>query len=234
MSMTATPTATGGGRRREALLQQGAAARAARIEAEDLARLERERSADSRAAIAQKFGRLFDELCHGAQRELADAVLRLLARDLAKEVRAALTEAVADSPNVPHEVACRLVVSRHAAQHLVSCGRGFAGMFWLTGELLEQGLIDYPRAQLIVSTLEPLPAEVAAAVQEEVIDTAPGRTLRQLREDLAKAIIAVDPDSADERHRSARSQRRVNHPRALPDGMAAMTAVQTRLRLLIQ
>lgn len=124
-----------------------------------------------------------------------------------------------------HEVACRLVVSRHAAQHLVSCGRGFAGMFWLTGELLEQGLIDYPRAQLIVSTLEPLPAEVAAAVQEEVIDTAPGRTLRQLREDLAKAIIAVDPDSADERHRSARSQRRVNHPRALPDGMAAMTAV---------
>lgn len=98
-----------GGRRREALLRQGAAAREERLKAEDVARLERERSAESRAIVAAKFGRLFDQLCHGAQRELADAILKLLARDLAKEVRTVLAETVADSPNLPHEVVLQLV-----------------------------------------------------------------------------------------------------------------------------
>src|SRR5699024_7422294 len=42
---------------------------------------------------------------------------------------------------------------------------------------------------------------------------------------VAKAIIAVDPSRASARHRAAREQRRVGHPRVLPDGMASMYAV---------
>lgn len=104
--MTALAPGAAGGRRRAALLRLGTAAREARITAEDLARLEQERAPNARAELAAKFGRLFDELCRGgAQRALADAVLRLLARDLAKEVRQALAEAVAESDALPHDVA---------------------------------------------------------------------------------------------------------------------------------
>src|SRR5699024_6939522 len=34
-----------------------------------------------------------------------------------------------------------------------------------------------------------------------------------------------DPDDADRRHRQARGRRRVDHPKALPDGMASIYAV---------
>ncbi|WP_413450019.1 DUF222 domain-containing protein [Georgenia phoenicis] len=126
---------------------------------------------------------------------------------------------------VGEELAMRLRVSRQTALRIVSCGRGFGQLFQLTGEALEQGQIDYPRAQAIVRVLEDLPADVAMAAQWEVIDKAPGRTLRQLQNDLARAVIAVDPDDADERHRRARQKRCVYRPRPLPDGMAQMTAV---------
>lgn len=118
----AAAAASAGGRRREALLRQGEIARRARLSAEDVARLERDRSPDARAELAAKFGRLFDELCSGHERELAGAVLQLLARDLAKEVREALAAAVADSESLPRDVALRLgrddiAVARPILQH---------------------------------------------------------------------------------------------------------------------
>ncbi|WP_299278056.1 DUF222 domain-containing protein [uncultured Georgenia sp.] len=123
------------------------------------------------------------------------------------------------------ELSMRLRVSKLSAIRLAACGRAFGAMFQPTGQALEAGLIDYPRAQAIVTTLQDLPAEVAMAAQWEVLPKAPGRTLRQVQHDLAKAVIAVDPDSADARHRAARQKRCVHRPRALPDGMASITAV---------
>lgn len=109
-------------RRREALLREGARQQAARLAAEELARLERDRSPDSRASLAARFGQLFDQACGGRERELADAVLRLLARDLAKEVRQALANAMASHADLPHEVALALAhdeidVARPILQH---------------------------------------------------------------------------------------------------------------------
>ncbi|MCM3659464.1 DUF222 domain-containing protein [Georgenia satyanarayanai] len=124
-----------------------------------------------------------------------------------------------------HELAMRLKMSKIAATRMAASGRAFGNLLEATGEALERGLIDYPRAQVIFTTLDGLPPEVALAAQWEVIETAPGRTLRQLREDLEKAVISVDPEEADARHRAARQKRTVYHPRALPDGMASMTAV---------
>ncbi|WP_152188212.1 HNH endonuclease signature motif containing protein [Georgenia satyanarayanai] len=126
---------------------------------------------------------------------------------------------------VGQELAMRLRITKQAAVKMATCGRAVGGMFQPTGELLDQGLIDWPRAQAIITTLIDLPAEVAMAAQWEVLDKAPGRTLRQVQEDLAKAVIAVDPDSADDRHTAARRKRCVHHPRPLPDGMATMTAL---------
>ena len=126
---------------------------------------------------------------------------------------------------IGQELAMRLRITRMAAIKMVAAGRAFGGMFEPTGRALEDGQIDYPRAMAIVTTLLDLPAEVALAAQWEVLDKAPGRTLRQVQNDLARAVIAVDPDSADDRHRAARAKRCVNRPRPLPDGMALMSAV---------
>ena len=115
-----TPAPTS--RRCEEILQQGERVRQARIAAEELARLERDRSADGRAALAARFGALFEQLGTPTERELADAVLRLLARDLAKEVRQALASAMVGSRHLPHDVALQLAkdeigIARPILQH---------------------------------------------------------------------------------------------------------------------
>ena len=126
---------------------------------------------------------------------------------------------------VGQELSMRLRTSKQSSIQMVAAGRAFGAMFEPTGQALERGLIDSPRAMAIVNTLIDLPAEVAMAAQWEVLDKAPGRTLRQVQQDLAKAVIAVDPEAADARHRAARTKRRVNRPRPLADGMAHMSAV---------
>ncbi|HLT82756.1 MAG TPA: DUF222 domain-containing protein, partial [Phototrophicaceae bacterium] len=173
--------------------------------------------------------------------EVVAAFKRMEAWSAARAARAAATlaERPALNPTWPgtlpgrtrgecvagEELALRLRASRLTAVRLAACGRAFRGMFQSTGAALEEGLIDWARAQAIVTTLEGLPTDVAMAAQWEVLDKAPGRTLRQVHADLARAIIAVDPDSADDRHRAAREKRCVDHPQPLPDGMAKVSAV---------
>lgn len=110
MSVPANPSdAANAGRRRSELLRRGAAtARAAALTMADVAGLRASRRPATRAAIAAKFGRQFDELAEGEHRDPAQAVLRLLVRDVETEVRRSLAEAVAASPNLPSEVARRL------------------------------------------------------------------------------------------------------------------------------
>jgi uncharacterized protein (DUF2336 family) len=97
------------GRRRAQLIENGA--RATNVQALSLAdvrALEGDPSPASRAALAAKFGRQYDHLVEGDTRSLAEAVLELLVRDLEKNVRQALAEAVAASANLPRSVATRL------------------------------------------------------------------------------------------------------------------------------
>ena len=98
------------GRRRNELLRRGAeAARAERLTANDVAYLRASRDASARAAVAAKFGQQFDELSADDETgELAGAILQLLVRDVAKEVRRSLAETVAGSPNLPPGIAGRM------------------------------------------------------------------------------------------------------------------------------
>ena len=105
----AYPPSPVAGRRRAQLIESGA--RAASVQALSLAdvhALQGDPSPASRAALAAKFGRHYDHLVEGDTRPLADAVLELLVRDLEKNVRQALAEAVAASAHLPHGVATRL------------------------------------------------------------------------------------------------------------------------------
>ena len=105
----AYPPSPRAGRRRAQLIENGA--RAASVQALSLAdvrALEGDPSPASRAALAAKFGRQYDHLVDGDTRSLAEAVLELLVRDVERNVRQALAEAVAASANLPHKVATRL------------------------------------------------------------------------------------------------------------------------------
>jgi len=71
-----------------------------------------------------------------------------------------------------------------------------------------------------------LPDELASLVQARVRGRAPEQSLAQLRAALARAILAVDPDGAADRHREARRDRRVS-VQAEPDGMGSLWALLT-------
>ncbi|HET6519607.1 MAG TPA: DUF2336 domain-containing protein [Geminicoccaceae bacterium] len=98
------------GRRRSELLRRGAeAAQAERLTMADVVYLQANRDTAARAAVAAKFGQQFDALsADDDTSELAGAILQLLVRDVAKEVRRSLAETIAGSPNLPPGTAGRL------------------------------------------------------------------------------------------------------------------------------
>ena len=131
----------------------------------------------------------------------------------------------ADEGVVGEELAMRLSWSRRAAQRLASDGRAFDHELVATGEALARGAIDQPRARVLSDCLAGLPIPVALDVQEAVLPRAHRRTVSQLRADVERALIRVDPVEAVARRKQARTGRRVDRPRPLPHEMAALYAV---------
>jgi hypothetical protein len=131
----------------------------------------------------------------------------------------------ADEGVVGEELAMRLSWSRRAAQRLASDGRAFDQELVATGEALARGAIDQPRARVLSDCLAGLPVPVALDVQEAVLPRAHRRTVSQLRADVERALIRVDPVEAVARRKQARTGRRVDRPRPLPHEMAALYAV---------
>ena len=88
----------------------------------------------------------------------------------------------------------------------------------------EAGLLDQRRVTAITEATANLTAEHAAAVEARVLPRAPQQTAAQLRAALKRAIIAVDPAGAEQRHEEARKGRRVAvNPE--DDGMASLWAL---------
>ncbi|MBD8063702.1 hypothetical protein H9624_15385, partial [Actinomycetaceae bacterium Sa1BUA1] len=93
--------------------------------------------------------------------ELVAAHKRMEAWSAAQAARAAAVLAERDSVNptwpgdvpgrtrgecvVGQELSMRLRITKQAAVRMAACGRAFGGMFEPTGELLDRGLIDWPR-----------------------------------------------------------------------------------------
>ena len=122
-------------------------------------------------------------------------------------------------------LAKRLGTSERAAGLLVHAGLALTGTLYATGDALDRGAIDFTKATIIATALAAVPWQVAHAVEDKVLPTAPARTPGLLRQDLAKALLEVDPEDAAARHDRARRERRVERPVALPDGMALVRAV---------
>lgn len=122
-------------------------------------------------------------------------------------------------------LAWRLQAPRHEMHALLRAGTAYRGTLAATGRAVASGQIDPRRAQVLVERLHDQPEHVATAVQDLVLPHAPGRTATQVRQDVERALLQVDPDRSAERHQRARAGRRVSRPQVLPDGMAGLWVV---------
>jgi len=73
----------------------------------------------------------------------------------------------------------------------------------------------------VIGALRNTPFPVVLDVPDRVLPDAGRRTPAQLRTDLQRALIVVDPIDAEQRATRAVDERRVCRPKILPDAMAA-------------
>ena len=208
------------GRRREALLRHHAEReREQKLSADDVSVLQRDRSPQARAQVAAKFGRQFDELCAGADQAVATAVLELLVRDLAVEVRQALASTVAGSARLPPEVARRLAgdaievadpILRHSPvltdEDLIRVIRTNAMQYALAvagrerlSDLVSDALVDTGHAEVVARLVENGGASISQSTMRRVIadfqgnEQIHGRVIRrpELPFELVEQLIGV-------------------------------------------
>jgi uncharacterized protein (DUF2336 family) len=181
-----------GCRRRQQLLR-GAPTAPARPEAltrADVAALRNDPSPAQRAQIAAKLGRSAGELAREVDPRLVEAVLELLVRDVAKEVRKALAEAVATSSEVPPSIVRRLATDAIEVAEPV---------LRQSPLLTDQDLIEIVRTNAMQYALAVAGrSQVSEAVSEVLVDTGEssvvarlvGNVGARLKEETLRRVVA--------------------------------------------
>ena len=168
----------------------------------------------------------FDRVASWAAARQARLFAELAARRPADKAPYSARWAGVGSEYVPDEVGVALHLTRSTACARVGTACRLLTVLPETHALWEAGGIDTAKARAVDDATWTLPEELARAVQDRVLPKAPVQTLAQLKAALARAVLAVDPDGAEQRHREARRDRRVViTPEA--DGMAALWALLT-------
>ncbi|SHK51395.1 protein of unknown function [Pseudonocardia thermophila] len=158
----------------------------------------------------------------GAWRRMAGWALSGYARALAEFARRRSGDPV-QTRYAADEIAAELKLTRGVARRELDRATALDQHLRPTRDLWEKGELDEQRVAAIADRVRDLPVEVATRVQEIVLPKAPAQTIGQLRAAMQRAIIAVDPEGAEERHREAHAKRSVRmYPDA--DGMATLTA----------
>src|SRR5689334_3841865 len=130
----------------------------------------------------------------------------------------------------PLEVAALLHISEAAARRRLQFAVALTRRLPETLAALRQGWIEEYKAQLIADAVEPLSDEHALVVEARVLDKAGQQTPNQLRHRLAKVVMTVDPEGAEERRRERLRGRRVEAQPTEP-GMAMLTIHHTADKL---
>jgi hypothetical protein len=122
------------------------------------------------------------------------------------------------------EVAAALRLSFTTAGSRLATARDLAGRLPETRDALAAGRIGYWHAHSVAEATATLDAATAATLERAVLSGGgPDETLARFRRRLRRALIAVDPAGADQRHLRNLAQRRVGMA-AEPDGMASIYA----------
>lgn len=122
------------------------------------------------------------------------------------------------------EVGLALRLSRTTAMNRLVMAQALATDLPVTLAAWEAGQLDLMKVRAITETSYLLTGEQIAALEARVLPRAGRQTLSQLRAGLARAVLAIDPDGAQARHRERRKDRRVV---VSPDGegMASLWAL---------
>ena len=168
----------------------------------------------------------FDRLASWAAARQARLLAELARRRPTDKAPHSARWAGVGSEYAPDEVGVALHLSRGTACARIGLACRLLGTLPETHALWEAGRIDTAKARAVDDATVVLSDELARAVQDRVLSRAPEQTLAQLKAALARAVLAVDPDGAEQRHRQARRDRRVViTPEA--DGMASLWALLT-------
>jgi hypothetical protein len=109
---------------------------------------------------------------------------------------------------LPDELATALTLTLRSANRLLDVAGGLARLP-RARDALTRGRIDYPKALVIIDELTGLDDGLAAAVEDKIIDAAPGQTTGQLRAALKRAVLQADPAAAGRRRKKAEQDARV-------------------------
>jgi len=157
------------------------------------------------------------------------AVAEMASRDAARDDHARVgADGRPDrvTPAAGSAVGLELVMSHPAAMDWAHLGVTLRWRLPATGAALEAGLIDLPRARLIAEATGPLSDDLARAVEARILRGAGDQTLGQLRAGLRRAVIAADPEGAEERRKDAQRHARVSLYPDAADGTATLAGTR--------
>jgi hypothetical protein len=112
-------------------------------------------------------------------------------------------------PGAAAEVALELAMTQPGASAWTALGCQLRWDLRATGAALATGRIDLGRARIIAEATVLLTSEHAAAVEARVLPHAAGQTTGQLRAAIRRAVLAIDPDGADQRRRDTERSAKV-------------------------
>ena len=168
----------------------------------------------------------FDRVASWATARQARLLAELAARRPTDRAPNSARWAGVGSEYAPDEAGVALHLSRGAACARIGTAVRLLAVLPETHAAWEAGRIDTAKARAVDDATWTLTPELARAVQDRVLPRAPEQTLTELKGALARAVLAVDPEGAETRHREARRERRVVvTPEA--DGMASLWALLT-------
>ena len=119
------------------------------------------------------------------------------------------------------QISLALKLTDHAANDWADLAVTLAWRLPATGKALAAGVIDLSRAKVIAEATSVLAEDTARAVETKILPDAGCQTTAQLRVRLRRAVIAVDPEGAEERREQAERHATVSlYPDA--DGTATL------------
>ncbi|MGH3157659.1 MAG: DUF222 domain-containing protein, partial [Streptosporangiaceae bacterium] len=114
------------------------------------------------------------------------------------------------TPAAGSTVGLELVMSHPTAMAWTSLAVTLRWRLAATLAALSAGTIDLYRARLIAEATGPLDDDTARAVESAVLPGAGGQTSGQLRVALRRAVIAADPEGAEQRRKDAQRHAKVS------------------------
>lgn len=112
-------------------------------------------------------------------------------------------------PEAAAEVALALQMSQPGACDWVDLAVQMRWRLRATGAALSAGSIDLGRARIIADCTSVLPDELASEVETRVLPQASSQTTGQLRNSVRRAVIAADPEGAEQRRKDTERRSKI-------------------------